>query len=365
MFVEEDSIVEDMKSLWNRARKCSLSMMESQAAKDVYELTSLNDVLSGEVLAIALVHAVLYWATISYAQFEHGRKVPEGAWRRFNEVLKETGEKMFGDGFSSWWIDSYKEIHSAETERKIRFNADGEYEIFRHRVCDFCFAWAVRTFNSGIDLGIKIRFPLPYARLIRMFMDFCSDEAKSIKFDAVVLTNTFDEIDWENLPNVARPYDVFISYRRSDGLPYAMLMKRELAALGFRCFLDIDSIVDGKFDAQIASAIKSTRNFLFILTAQSLERVCERQNNVRHELEAAVRFGRKVIIVVLDGTSKSLKNVLLPNSLEVLRPLQVTKISLDNHFDECVKKLIKDRFVRESFGCRFDRYMRRILGALS
>ena len=365
MFVEEDSMVEDMKSLWNRARKSSLSMIESQAAKDVYELTSLSEELSVEVLSIALVRAVLYWATISYVEFQHGRKVPESAWRRFNEVLRETGEKIFGDRFASWWTDSYKEIHSAETEQKIRFNADREYEIFRHRVCDFCFAWAVRTFNSGIDLGVKIRFPLPYAQLIRMFKDFCSDESKLMKFDAVVLTDTFDEIDWEKLPNVARPYDVFISYRRSDGLPYAMLMKRELSAFGFRCFLDIDSIVDGKFDAQIASAIKTTRNFLFISTAQSLERVCERHNNVRRELETAIRFGRKVIIVVPDGTSKSLREVLLPASLEVLRPLQVTEISLDNHFDECVKKLIKDRFVRESFRRRFVRYMRRILGVQS
>ena len=88
MFVEEDSMVEDMKSLWNRARKSSLSMIESQAAKDVYELTSLSEELSVEVLSIALVRAVLYWATISYVEFQHGRKVPESAWTAGMQILE-------------------------------------------------------------------------------------------------------------------------------------------------------------------------------------------------------------------------------------------------------------------------------------
>ena len=42
-------------------------------------------------------------------------------------------------------------------------------------------------------------------------------------------------------------YDIFISYRRTDGAQYARILQLMLAQRGYKVFIDYDELTDGKF----------------------------------------------------------------------------------------------------------------------
>lgn len=71
-----------------------------------------------------------------------------------------------------------------------------------------------------------------------------------------------------------KDYDIFLSYKRSDGVIYAKYLCSELSQRGYRVFLDLRELHTGRFDEQLKSAILSSRSMIFIVTpnyASSLE----------------------------------------------------------------------------------------------
>ncbi|KAK4472715.1 hypothetical protein MN116_003942 [Schistosoma mekongi] len=66
--------------------------------------------------------------------------------------------------------------------------------------------------------------------------------------------------------------DIFISYRRSTGSQLASLLKVHFHLRGYRVFLDIDRLTAGKFHESLLHSIKSSYNFVLVLTPRALDR---------------------------------------------------------------------------------------------
>ena len=67
-------------------------------------------------------------------------------------------------------------------------------------------------------------------------------------------------------------FDIFISYRRSDGEPIARIITETLKGKNYRCFLDYDKLKGGKFDERIEKAIKDAPIFIAVMTPDYLVR---------------------------------------------------------------------------------------------
>ena len=64
----------------------------------------------------------------------------------------------------------------------------------------------------------------------------------------------------------ARPYDIFISYRRAEGAAEARLVAAALAQHGVHAFLDVADLRRGRFDITLLNRVEEAPNFLVILT---------------------------------------------------------------------------------------------------
>lgn len=97
-------------------------------------------------------------------------------------------------------------------------------------------------------------------------------------------------------------YDVFISYRRQGaGAGVAGELQAKLENLGYKVFLDVDSIGSGDFPEQIEEALQQCNDFLLILSPNMLDRCVNEEDWVRHEILLAEKYGKNVIGISLPG----------------------------------------------------------------
>lgn len=91
-------------------------------------------------------------------------------------------------------------------------------------------------------------------------------------------------------------YDIFISYRKDGGRDTARSIKQQLQLLGYNnIFFDYNSIRDGFFDTQILDAIYSCKNFLLLLTPESMDRCANEGDWVAREIRTALKYNCKII----------------------------------------------------------------------
>lgn len=104
-------------------------------------------------------------------------------------------------------------------------------------------------------------------------------------------------------------FDIFISYRRSDGDEIAAKINETLKGNHYRCFFDFESLKNGRFDERIERAIEDAPVFIALLTPHYLERPKEdketevleedkenqEQDWVIREIECAIKNKRKII----------------------------------------------------------------------
>ena len=161
-------------------------------------------------------------------------------------------------------------------------------------------------------------------------------------------------------------YDIFISYRRSGGAEYARMLYLELKARGYRCFFDYNSLRSGKFNEKIYEAIEQCSYFFLVLTDGALDRCQSPDDWVRHEIECALRNNKTVVPVAPSGARRSFPAV-LPETLECIRNIQVSKLDVDDLFEKSIDKIIEDRLDSALNPVLRRRRMRRIIlmGALA
>ncbi|XP_074640275.1 NAD(+) hydrolase SARM1-like isoform X2 [Tubulanus polymorphus] len=147
----------------------------------------------------------------------------------------------------------------------------------------------------------------------------------------------------------AKPIDVFISYRRSNGSQLASLLKVHLQLRGFTVFLDIERLTAGKFDESLLNSVRNARNFLLVLTPNSLDRCLGDDNQkdwVHKEILSALDSGCNIVPVMdkfewpsPDSLPEDIRSVSRFNGIKWIHDYQ----------DACVDKL--ERFLRgESLG---------------
>ncbi len=140
----------------------------------------------------------------------------------------------------------------------------------------------------------------------------------------------------------APEYDVFISYRRENGRDIARLLQQGLEKKGVRCFFDYNEISDGNFNEKIYDSIDSSKNFIILMTNDSLNRCINDNDWVRIEIERALAKGINIIPVVPSGHNRNFPQQ-LPASLESLRNLQISILNLEDFFEESISKLVDQR----------------------
>lgn len=138
-------------------------------------------------------------------------------------------------------------------------------------------------------------------------------------------------------------YELFISYRRAGGVDYARMLYLELKGRGYNAFFDYNSLRSGKFNEGIFKAIDECRYFILVLSNGALDRCVNDDDWVRHEIERALSKGKEIVPICPPGGGRSFPEN-LPQSLESLKNLQISQLSMDDLFDKSVDKIIEDRF---------------------
>ena len=164
----------------------------------------------------------------------------------------------------------------------------------------------------------------------RLFQKFC----KSLQIQHIISKNSKKK----------KYYDVFISYRRSNGSHLASLLKLHLTNQNLNVFLDVESLEGGKFEANISKSIRSARNFVLILTPESLDRCIgdEGQKDWIHKEICCALQSQCNIIPVFD-------NFPMPKSQDLPATMrEITSFNGVNWIHEyqnaCVDKIL--RFVK-------------------
>lgn len=138
-------------------------------------------------------------------------------------------------------------------------------------------------------------------------------------------------------------YDVFLSYRRSDGSDLAKDLYQKLQRAGLRVFFDQSEMVDGHyFDTQISTALKQAPNYILVATPEVFPFRDEKQapDWVKKEIELAFeqydqdRQNRSLNILKLPDTKlpaksclpESLKNWDRPNRIQISWSLQPSEL---------------------------------------
>ena len=130
-------------------------------------------------------------------------------------------------------------------------------------------------------------------------------------------------------------YDIFISYRRDGGEQSAKTIYDKLKELGYRVFLDVETLRSGAFNTKLYSVIEECDDVLVILSPNALDRCADREDWVRLEIAHALRCHKNVIPILLRGFFFPDS---LPEEIETLRHQNGISSSVE-FFDAFIKKL--------------------------
>ena len=143
-----------------------------------------------------------------------------------------------------------------------------------------------------------------------------------------------------------KKFDIFISYRREGGFEVAKLIKDLLTRDGYSVSFDMDNLLNGDFNKELLKRIAECEDFILILDAHAFKSTLEgraKQNDwLRLELSEALRLGKNVVPIMLDGFTEFPAN--LPDDIADIRYKngpQYTKVYFDAFYDK-LKHFIRE-----------------------
>ena len=92
-------------------------------------------------------------------------------------------------------------------------------------------------------------------------------------------------------------FDVFVSYRRSDGKDIARILNLAFKNAGYRCFLDYNDLEGGVFGKKLENAVLDAPVFVMVLTPDYFARCNQEGDWVRKEIELALA-NHKIIVPI-------------------------------------------------------------------
>ena len=141
-------------------------------------------------------------------------------------------------------------------------------------------------------------------------------------------------------------YDVFISYRRSDGFIIAEALYKYLTSKGLRVFFDKHEMIDGHyFTTQIATNLKIAPNYILVAT-DDVFKFRKNEDWVRKEIEVAIEeyesnpIERTITVLVPESVAFPEK-VNLPNSVRNIADAQRIALPYGEDFAEPFYKALK------------------------
>ena len=96
-------------------------------------------------------------------------------------------------------------------------------------------------------------------------------------------------------------FDVFVSYRRSDGKDIARILNLAFKNAGYRCFLDYNDLEGGIFGKKLENAVLDAPVFVMVLTNDYFARCTQEGDWVRREIELALDNDKIIVPLNYDG----------------------------------------------------------------
>lgn len=133
--------------------------------------------------------------------------------------------------------------------------------------------------------------------------------------------------------------DIFMSYRRADGLHYARNIMQALKMVGYpKVFFDYNSLRDGVFNTQIIDAIYSCKDFILVISPLALKNCAREGDWVAKEIRAALKYDKHIIPVVIEDTFIGWPND-FPEDLYAIKDIHFHKLMTDEYFEDSIQKL--------------------------
>ena len=109
-----------------------------------------------------------------------------------------------------------------------------------------------------------------------------------------------------------RLYDIFLSYRRSDGVYPAYQLYHDLCDANYSTFFDMKSMRSGPFPNQLRTAIHCCSDFILLATKDTFsERIFDEEDWIRIELKEAIESSRTQMKIMLSSVSNTKRNLAL------------------------------------------------------
>ena len=141
-------------------------------------------------------------------------------------------------------------------------------------------------------------------------------------------------------------FDVFISYRRSDGDAIARILNAEFALRDFRCFLDFDSLGGGKFDEKIEAAILDAPVFVMVLTPDYFSRCNDKGDWVRREIELALANNKIIVPINYDKNLNGIPDYLEEDFKERIGCHNFATVHKDDTFKSSFNQMVEERILK-------------------
>ena len=140
-------------------------------------------------------------------------------------------------------------------------------------------------------------------------------------------------------------FDVFISYRRSDGTDKARILDLAFSIDDCRTFLDFKSLGTGAFDKRLEDAVLDAPIFVMVLTPDYFARCNEKGDWVRREIELALDNGKIIIPINYDGKVNCAPDYLDEEFKSRIGCHNFKSLHRDSSFDATIKDIF-DKHIR-------------------
>ena len=135
-------------------------------------------------------------------------------------------------------------------------------------------------------------------------------------------------------------FDVFISYRHSDGKDKAISLEANFEKAGCRTFRDDNELRRGAFDKKIEIAVLDAPVFVMVLTSDYFERCNQEGDWVRREIDLAIENGKVIIPINYNGVLKGVPDHLDEEFREKIGCHTFIALHTDTSFKATLKEII-------------------------
>lgn len=162
--------------------------------------------------------------------------------------------------------------------------------------------------------------------------------SKNVKEQNTILAKKRQEGSDDYNPHLI-DVDIFMSYRRADGLHYARNIMQALKMVGYpKVFFDYNSLRDGVFNTQIIDAIYSCKDFILVISPLALKNCAREGDWVAKEIRAALKYDKHIIPVVIEDTFIGWPSD-FPEDLNAIKDIHFHKLMTDEYFEDSIQKL--------------------------